>query len=1815
MKIKRIISIALSLLMVASIIPLSFSTLAETVEPLAGPVTLTPDGDANAVGTYDEYVFLNRVTEGVESGVNKWALEGYSDTRWDRPSSYTTLGGWDKDNYKSATIRGFATKYDSTSTRWAYIGLKVSVAAAGQYQFTAKLNTGSNKAFNAMVLVDGLLYTANFGSKGSMTKQSTATITLSLEAGTHYIAFSMPTVTDHSVVMANPENTQTDITSWTNYTSIEVPAGVSVHGAPTLQEMMNSVTSAKRLEAEDGAYATLHGAYAGATAETATEEYPVPSGASGKSFIGGVTGAERDAVKNSNLTIAAIREGLNKNSVLPYVQYMVTAPADGKYNLRVGAYIGGSGTALPDAVLIANDTLYTSSWIGGMNNYNNAYYTVNLKKGVNIIKAVGLTADYLIANPTLKPYINMDYIEFDHSLTPVKAEATLKLEAEDTKYIYVDESQGTVKATNNDGNGLQVKDTGHLRWDSVPKSQKITATTVTYEQATSARMPHFKFNVIAENDGYYDISLKTGWKRDYATGHWIAVFVDKAGYARNIYHDGTTKATTVDISTYLTKGIHEFVITTMMPKDVAELESLVPADQFGNTVDGHTHTDTNKAYQILDYDSITFSQGVEFKPKLQKLEAENSVWHLYDNNNETPSGVSGTVVGGASYFGETTATIKNLADTYKHKNAAPYVLYQVDALADGKYFFGIKGYYGMGTTTDNGVKPHLAAIVNGGAPIQLNITNTTAQFNNQNYMEFTADLHKGRNVIIVTAPLRMDSGEPEKWICFNQDYLDIDMRLEGVSADNAYTTHNAVSDKVTYNDRYLTKDGTSLTGGQRGDASWDKVTTSNLTKYNLSRMPYVAVKVTAPEDGYYDITLNAKVPEEVTHRYIAAMVDGVVHTINFSPAAADSTTGIDTSLYLTKGTHNIVFSTALDNKTANYPNDTDITLVSVSAAGLTFEAAPARAELEPTRITLADINGDKKPDAELDTLQREAILKGTAVADAADINSDKSVDICDLVAFDNFRKNDYKVYVSDRGLDTNPGTHPDAPLKTLGAALDRVGDNGTIYIIGTLTPDAHFGWANQGKKVNITGGTLALSAVDLHINDDVTFSNITITGTHPIYANGHHLTMGEKVTISSQTIYGALKLANLYAEYDTHITLLSGSYSHVYGGRQAGELVGDVTVEVGGTANVSNLYGGGGNNTTVMGDVDITINGNATVYAAHGGGNGFTTTEEDGTVTVTPSNLTGNTSLKVSGNAIVNYAYGGGRHSVVYGNTSVIFLENSAAANVFGGGVGLGADVTGTATVTFNAKQVNNVFGGADTDATHSGHTVVNYLGGKVSGWVNNYNKDMSPVGATQNLYKISSAGANPTISTVPTVYMSDKSSNMLLVDGAAKVYSKSALDSSTGTVITVDTSKKLHSIDGFGASITDSAALSMAEMPASELDKAWTMIFDKEKGIGINIIRNCIGASDFAKEYYTYQDSKNGAFDFSHDEALIVPYTKRAMNSINASTGAGGFQLILSPWTAPLWMKTVNQWQAKDLGNGSPRLQTQYYDEYATYLTNAVKAWEKNGVPVSIITPQNEPKAYVGWPGMIWTDTELSNFTVNNLRPTLTSAGLKTKILNFDHNYRYYQNVLNILDKTNSITNGVAWHWYNSDENNPSLPEMMLNVTAKYPGIMMYVTEASSGKSTDTKDLLYIGSIASTTTKIARAIRSGASAFVAWNLALNQDGGPAYNGVNSHCIGLIECNDELDMINYTHTYYGLGHYSKHIDVGARVISSTDTGANSDYDLVNLVVQNPDGSYTAVITNNQSTTVGSTACKLVVGDKVVEVTVPNHSVYTITWKN
>ena len=415
------------------------------------------------------------------------------------------------------------------------------------------------------------------------------------------------------------------------------------------------------------------------------------------------------------------------------------------------------------------------------------------------------------------------------------------------------------------------------------------------------------------------------------------------------------------------------------------------------------------------------------------------------------------------------------------------------------------------------------------------------------------------------------------------------------------------------------------------------------------------------------------------------------------------------------------------------------------------------------------------------------------------------------------------------------------------------------------------------------------------------------------------------------------------------------------------------------------------------------------------------------------------------------------------------------------------------------------------------------------------------------------------------------------------------------GAVVTIDVdgAQTFQQFDGVGGSMTESSAWLMATaMSDGERATLMTQLFDPIAGVGLSILRQPIGASDFALSHYSYDDMPAGQtdvnllnFSIAHDRTHILP-ALRAARQLNPS-----LLVMASPWSAPGWMKTLGSMIRGEL-------KPEYYAPYAAYLVKFLQAYAADGVPVDAITVQNEPH-FTGedYPGMYMTSADQTTFIRDHLAPALGRANLTTAILAFDQNWSEPNYPLEVFadPAARGVIAGSAFHCYAGD------PSGMNGVHTAYPDKTLHVTECSPfAAKTFAESLMW-----TTRVLVIGSTRNWAQSVVTWNLALDEEFGPHLGGC-ADCIGLVTINRATATVTFNAAYYALGHVSKFVHRGATRVAST-TYASSGVD--DVTFRNPDGSYVLIVSNDWS----DRTIKVRMGSESFSYALAAGTVATFTW--
>ena len=414
--------------------------------------------------------------------------------------------------------------------------------------------------------------------------------------------------------------------------------------------------------------------------------------------------------------------------------------------------------------------------------------------------------------------------------------------------------------------------------------------------------------------------------------------------------------------------------------------------------------------------------------------------------------------------------------------------------------------------------------------------------------------------------------------------------------------------------------------------------------------------------------------------------------------------------------------------------------------------------------------------------------------------------------------------------------------------------------------------------------------------------------------------------------------------------------------------------------------------------------------------------------------------------------------------------------------------------------------------------------------------------------------------------------------------------DSGSATTIEINPATAYQSMDGFGAAFTDSSAwLVGTRMSAGSRTTLMTNLFSPSAGIGLSMVRQPMGASDFTANGadYTYDDTCCSVADFTvdHDRAYLIPVLQQA-RSINPQ-----LKIMATPWSAPAWMKTNNS-----LNGG--QLRADMHAAYADYFVKYVQAYGGAGLPIYAVTLQNEPHHEAGYPSMRMEPAEQAALVKNQLGPKFAANGIGTKIIAWDHNWDEPQYPIDVLNDAAAkrYLAGSAFHCYAGDVGAQN------TVHNAHPDRDLWFTECSGGEwATDFGANLKWN----VQNLIIRTVRSWAKGVTLWNMALDQNHGPT-NGGCTDCRGVVTVHSDTGAVTYNVEYYVLGHAAKFVKPGAQRIDSSSYAG----DLESVAFRNPDGSI-ALIALNAGT--GQRAFKVRSAGQSFTYTLPAGAVATYTW--
>jgi len=359
----------------------------------------------------------------------------------------------------------------------------------------------------------------------------------------------------------------------------------------------------------------------------------------------------------------------------------------------------------------------------------------------------------------------------------------------------------------------------------------------------------------------------------------------------------------------------------------------------------------------------------------------------------------------------------------------------------------------------------------------------------------------------------------------------------------------------------------------------------------------------------------------------------------------------------------------------------------------------------------------------------------------------------------------------------------------------------------------------------------------------------------------------------------------------------------------------------------------------------------------------------------------------------------------------------------------------------------------------------------------------------------------------------------------------------------------------GFGGCFNELGWVALSALRGVDRNRVMDALFDPEDGCGFNLCRVPIGASDYALEWYSHNESDGDLemrnFSVDRDLRCLIPYIRMALER------RPKLKLFASPWSPPTWMK-----EPRSYHGGQLLWKPEILEAYALYLARFVKAYQAEGIRIQQIHVQNDPAADGKFPSCRWSGSQLRDFIRGYLGPMFQKQRLRTEIwlgtLNTD-DYNGYTLTVLADPMARQYISGVGCQGAGkaivrpTHENWPDLP------------LMQTENDCGDGKNSweCAQDVFGL---------LQHYLSGGVSAYAYGPMVLPRGGVSPWGGAQN---SLISVDPERRTFRFNPDYYVMKHFAHFIALNAvRLDLSGEWSRNAvlflnDDDSRVLVLQNP----------------------------------------------
>jgi len=419
---------------------------------------------------------------------------------------------------------------------------------------------------------------------------------------------------------------------------------------------------------------------------------------------------------------------------------------------------------------------------------------------------------------------------------------------------------------------------------------------------------------------------------------------------------------------------------------------------------------------------------------------------------------------------------------------------------------------------------------------------------------------------------------------------------------------------------------------------------------------------------------------------------------------------------------------------------------------------------------------------------------------------------------------------------------------------------------------------------------------------------------------------------------------------------------------------------------------------------------------------------------------------------------------------------------------------------------------------------------------------------------------------------------------------------------VTVNDTNVLQTWNGFGGTFNEAGWKALSVLSPGDQTAAMKLLFDANDGAHFVYGRVPIGASDYAVDLYTLDETAGDTmmtkFSIDRDKSALIPYIQAALN-MNP-----GLHLWASPWSPPTWMKSNGTFDGGNMKEDATDFQA-----LALYLARFVEEYGKLNIKIEAVHPQNEPGYSTRYPSCLWTAAGLTTFIKTYLGPTFADHKLTASIYLGTMSNNDAGKDGTIIDTVTTDTGEMAYvqgfglQW-NMLPRVSGLKSRNLNIVqsehkcGNYPWNPAGFPAFNPNKAPN--DYPYA---VESWGYIRDWIKAGVNVYSAWNMVLDTIGKNLDSMQPWPQNALLTVDTTAKTLIATPVYFVFRHASQYVDPGAQVLGTTGGDA--------LAFKNPDGTTVVVIYNSGA---AKTTFTVALAGTRVQFAMPGNGWATVNWK-